>query len=286
MRLQKECLSCIAGQAERVCTLLEVDEKQRQTVLKTAQEHIANFDLNQTPPFNAAPLYEDIAKLLGVEDIYKDFKKESSKKAKAFVPFCESKIKNSQNKLFDATKTAIAGNVIDLGAGILYDLEEELQKIYTTPFAIDDFSMLEEALSRASSVVYLADNAGEEIFDKLYIETIRELYPSINIYYFVRGRPIINDLTYAEALSSGLDSVSTVIDSGVPTPGLTIELMKKEAREIFYKADLIISKGMGNYECLGDTPNLPIFFLFKVKCKVVARAAGACMGDIVCKKGI
>lgn len=286
MKIQERCFKCIYDQTKRVCELLHVNAEQAHAIDTLAHQQIQAFDTHQNPPLNAAPLYEAMAEVLGVDDLYADFKKASSQKAKAFLPLCEQKIRDSKNQLFEATKTAVAGNVIDLAAVMLYDLEEELEKIYHTPFAIDDFKALERALARTKTVVYLADNAGEEIFDKLYIQTIKALFPTINVYYFVRGRPIINDLTCNDAFASGMDEVATIIDSGVPTPGLVIELMNAPAKSIFEKAECIIAKGMGNYECLGETPNLPIFFLFKVKCDVVADAVGAPLGSIVCKRGI
>jgi uncharacterized protein with ATP-grasp and redox domains len=286
MKLQEHCLTCIYDQTKRVCELLNVDEQQAQKIDCLAHTKIATFDMNQTPPHNAAPLYEAMAEVLGVDDLYAQFKADSSEKAKAFLPLCEQKIKQSSHKLFEATKTAVAGNVIDLAAVMLYDLEEELEKIYHTPFAIDDFVLLEQQLAHTQTLVYLADNAGEEIFDKLYIQTIKELFPQINVYYFVRGRPIINDLTCQDALASGMNDVATIVDSGVPTPGLAMELMNENARVLFEKAECIISKGMGNYECLGAVAGLPIFFLFKVKCNVVAQAVGAQLGNIICKRGI
>lgn len=286
MNLQEQCLTCIYDQTKRVCELLHVNIAQAREIDKLAHQHIKAFDMNQNPPLNAAPLYEAMAELLKSDDLYAEFKKASSQKAKAFLPLCEQKIHMSSNKLFEATKTAVAGNVIDLAAVMLYDLEEELEKIYHTPFAIDDFNALEAQLCKTKTLVYLADNAGEEIFDKLYIQTIKALFPNIEVYYFVRGRPIINDLTCKDALASRMDEVASIVDSGVPTPGLVIELMNEKARAIFEKAECIIAKGMGNYECLGETKGLPIFFLFKVKCNVVAQAVGAQLGDIICKKGI
>ena len=286
MKIQERCLTCIYDQTKRVCELLHVNDAQARSIDILAHQQIQSFDKNQNPPQNAAPLYEAMAELLNVDDLYAEFKKASSQKAKAFLPLCEAKITMSSNKLFEATKTAVAGNVIDLAAVMLYDLEEELEKIYHTPFAIDDFKALEAQLAKTKILVYLADNAGEEIFDKLYIQTIKLLFPDIEVYYFVRGRPIINDLTCKDALASGMDDVATIVDSGVPTPGLVIELMNEKARALFEKADCIISKGMGNYECLGETQGLPIFFLFKVKCDVVAQAVGAQLGNIICKRGI
>lgn len=286
MKLHEHCLTCIYDQTKRVCQLLHLSDEQAHAIEHLAHRQIQLFDMNQNPPINAAPLYEAMAELLNVDDLYAEFKKDSSLKAKAFLPLCEEKIRTSSHKLFEATKTAVAGNVIDLAAVMLYDLEEELEKIYHTSFAIDDFEALETQLEKTKTLVYLADNAGEEIFDKLYIQTIKALFPIIEVYYFVRGRPIINDLTCKDALASKMDEVAMIVDSGVPTPGLALEFINEEARLIFEKAECIISKGMGNYECLGETKGLPIFFLFKVKCNVVAQAVGAQLGSIVCKKGI
>lgn len=286
MKIHHDCLLCIENQASRVCDLLHVEVSTRSSIKTMAQRHIKTFDFTLSPPHNATPLYTEIAEFLEVEDLYEELKASSSKRAKAFVPFCEQVIAMSSNKLLSATKTAVAGNVIDLASVMMYDLEEELEKVYQTPFAIDDFAALETQLQSTQTLVYLADNAGEEIFDKLYIQTIKECYPNIKVYYFVRGRPIINDLTCKDALASGMDEVATIVDSGVPTPGLAMELMNENARIIFERAECIISKGMGNYECLGETKGLPIFFLFKVKCDVVARSVGAQLGNIICKRGI
>lgn len=284
MQIDERCISCIYDQTKRVCDLLHVSEEQKKAIASLAHEHINRFDMTSTPPHNAAPLYEAMAGLLNVDDLYADFKHASSQRAQAFVPLCQTHISQSDNQLFTATKTAVAGNVIDLAAVILYDLEEELEKIYHTPFAIDDFKDLEMTLKRTKTLVYLADNAGEEVFDKLYIQTIKALFPSIAVYYFVRGRPIINDLTWNDAFNAKMNDVATIVDSGVPTPGLAMELMNEDARRILEKAECIIAKGMGNYECLGDVKGYPFFFLFKVKCNVVAKSVGAELGDIVCKK--
>ena len=286
MKLHTECLACIENQASRVCDLLKLNDLQRQDILQLAQKHIAHFDFTQTPPHNATPLYEAMAAYLGVEDLYTELKTDASVKARKFIPLCEKAIASSANPLLSATKTAVAGNVIDLASVMMYDLNEELERIYDTPFAIDDFAYLEQTLHQTQTLVYLGDNAGEEIFDKLYIQTLKTLFPKIEVYYFVRGRPIINDLTYQDALASNMKEVATIVDSGVPTPGLVIEYMNSNAKKIFEKAECIISKGMGNYECLGDSKGFPIYFLFKVKCAVVARDVGATLGDIICKQGI
>ncbi len=284
MKIHIDCLACIETQAHRVCDILHVNQPQREDIIALAHQHIQQFDFNLSPPHNATPLYEAMARYLSVDDLYADIKLESSLMAEKFIPLCEEAIATSSNPLLSATKTAVAGNVIDLASVMIYDLKEELDKVYHTPFAVDDFDALAQSLSHSKTVVYLADNAGEEIFDKVYIQTLKTLFPHVEVYYFVRGKPIINDLTCKDALASKMNEVAVIVDSGVPTPGLAMEFMHEEARKIFETAECIISKGMGNYECLGDTQGYPIFFLFKVKCSVVARSVGAKLGDIVCKK--
>ena len=286
MKIHTDCLACIETQACRVCDILHVNSSQRDDIISLARQHIQQFDFNLTPPHNATPLYEAMARYLNVDDLYADIKRESSLMAEKFIPLCEAAIATSLNPLLSATKTAVAGNVIDLASVMMYDLKEELDKVYHTPFAVDDFDALVQSVSHTKTVVYLADNAGEEIFDKIYIRTLKTLFPHIEVYYFVRGNPIINDLTCKDALASKMDEVAVIVDSGVPTPGLVMDFMNENARALFEKAECIIAKGMGNYECLGETKGLPIFFLFKVKCNVVAQAVGAQLGDIVCKKGI
>ena len=230
MKIHIDCLACIETQAHRVCGILHVNQSQREDIIALAHQHIQQFDFNLSPPHNATPLYEAMARYLSVDDLYADIKLESSLMAEKFIPLCEEAIATSSNPLLSATKTAVAGNVIDLASVMIYDLKEELDKVYHTPFAVDDFDALAQSLSHSKTVVYLADNAGEEIYDKVYIQTPKTLFPHVEVYYFVRGKPIINDLTCKDALASKMNEVAVIVDSGVPTPGLAMEFMHEEAR--------------------------------------------------------
>ncbi len=283
MKLHQNCIECIFNQAKRVSSLLNLSKKEEIEVLNIAKKHINSFDFNLTPPHNATPLYRDISRFLKTDDLYKDIKEQSTTKAFKFAKICQDRVDNTHDKFLYALKTAVAGNVIDFAAEIIYDLEEEIEKIYSTNFKIDDSRELKEKLQSTKKLVYLGDNTAEEIFDKICIKTLKSIYPQLDVYYFVRGEPIINDLTMNEAKRSGLDEVATLVDSGVPTPGYAIDLAKKEAHNIFRSADCIISKGMGNYECLSEYGEFPIFFLLKVKCQVVANDIGASLGDVICK---
>ena len=285
MKLEKECIDCIRTQAARVSEIVSVHPAQKEQIRQVAENEIAKFSHTTTPPHNATPMYEAIARVLATDDIYECIKAKSSSKARGFESLCRHRIRKSKRPLFTAAKIAVAGNVIDLASEVQFDLKAELDKVLKTPFAIDDFEALTQKLGTTKKLAYLADNAGEEVFDKLFILEIKAHFPDLEVFYFVRGKAIINDVTYDEAKASGLDKVAMLINSGVPTPGLAVELMNAKAKALFESCECVIAKGMGNYECLSETPIYPVFHLLKVKCQVVARALDRTIGDIVCKQG-
>ncbi len=284
MNISPDCISCIFNQALRVTKVLALDDKKSKEILDLAASHLPRFSLDKTPPSNATPLYEDMAKLLETEDIYADIKKLSIQKALSLKPKCEQILEKSEDKFLTATKIAVVGNVIDLASEVMYDLDEEVNKVLESNFAIDDSKALFQRLSRAKRVVYLADNAGENVFDAIYITYLKKYFRGCEFYYFVRGQAIINDLTLSDMQDDILHTLTTVIDSGVSTPGLVYHDMSQEAKEIFDSADCIISKGMGNYECLSTNTTHPLYFLLKIKCNVVSNSLNCPLGAIICKK--
>lgn len=283
MNIDLACVECIINQSRRVADAIDADKALRDKILLAALSMSKEFSFSQNPPEVATPLYEKMAELAGKKDLYYEVKKQSTKKALTFVPLLKEEIKKSSKALLTATKVAVAGNVIDLAAEVEFDLNEELEKIFHTHFAVNDFDKLQEKLSRAKTLLYIADNAGEHIFDKVYIETILSLYPHLEISYMTRGKAIINDVTYKEAKKAGFDKICHLVSSGVNTPGFTYNRANKESKKLFDESDLIITKGMGNYECLSDYGRSNLFFLLKIKCNVVAKSLGKNLGDIVCK---
>ncbi len=173
------------------------------------------------------------------------------------------------------------GNVIDYGIAHGFDLEDEFRKIFETPFGVDDFEIFKSKLKSAKNVVYLGDNAGENVFDELFIKTIKEAHNDIKTYYFVRSRPIINDITASDLLECHIHELCEIVDSGSNAPAFILQKATPQARELFLGADIIISKGMGNYEALTEFLDERIFFFFKVKCEVVASHIGKPLGSII-----
>ena len=283
MLIDEACVACIINQSAKVADAISADKDLKSLLTSTVEEMSKNFSFTNNPPEIAADVYENMATLANKDDLYKEVKESSTKKALSFVPFLKEELAQSKNKLLTATKIAVAGNVIDLAAEVEFDLEEELGKIFHTQFLHDNLEEMAQELSSAQSVLVLGDNVGEHIFDYVFIETLQKLYPNISFSYMTRGTPIINDVTIKEAKEAGFDKLCNLVDSGVNTPGFTYNRANKASQKLFDSADLVISKGMGNYECLSPSHRQNICFLLKIKCGVVANSLDGQIGDIVCK---
>ncbi|MEO1958150.1 MAG: ARMT1-like domain-containing protein, partial [Nautiliaceae bacterium] len=246
---------------------------------------LSKYDINVTPPEIAREEYGKIGEILEVEDLFEEEKKEAIKEALKFKPLLKLRLLESKNPLYDACKIAVVGNVIDLGVHQSYDLKREIENIFEIEFKRNDFDEFKLRVSDSESVCYLADNAGENVFDELLIEEIKKTNPDVKIYYIVRGKPVINDVTVKDLIGLEIFELAEVVDSGVDTPGFHLKFANKISKEIFYNADMVISKGMGNFECLFGECGRDVFYLFKVKCEVVARASGGEVGDYMLFKG-
>ncbi len=283
MFIVEACVGCIINQSVKVADAINAEPSLKDELTSTIEVMSKDFSFTQNPPEIASYVYEKMSKIANKKDLYDEVKAHSTQKALSFVPLLKEKLSSSSDKLLTATKIAVAGNVIDLAAEVEFDLEEELMKIFDTDFAQNDFSKFQKSLEKAQNIVILGDNVGEHIFDYMFIETLKELYPNAVYYYFVRGTPIINDVTMLEAKEAAFDKLCNLVDSGVNTPGFAYSRATKEAQKLFDTADLVISKGMGNYECLSPSHRENICFLLKVKCGVVANSLNKEIGDIICK---
>ncbi|KFN39093.1 MAG: hypothetical protein JU82_08635 [Sulfuricurvum sp. MLSB] len=283
MTIQPECIGCIAAQSRRVCDAIRADETLHAKITGYVDTKLEHADFTLSPPVLAAPLYEAMAQIAGKADLYDEQKNHATEQAREYLPYLREMIERSNDPLIATLKTAVVGNVIDLAAEVSFDLHDAIASVFDTPFASDDSEPLRKALEKAKTLLYIGDNAGEHIFDALAIETLKKLYPRLEITYAVRGNPIINDVTMKEALEADMNAICTLCDSGVPTPGFVYELATSEARHLFDTADVIIAKGMGNYECMTPLRRNGICFLLKVKCSVVAASLGRAIGDIVCR---
>ena len=237
MKIDEACVTCIINQSVKVADAIKADSTLKQRLTTTVEDMSNSFSFLNNPPEVAADVYERMALIANKTDLYDEVKMLSTQKALSFVPLLRVQLENAQNKLLTATKIAVAGNVIDLAAAVEFDLEEELHKIFDTEFLHNDFTQMQQALESAKRVVVLGDNVGEHIFDYMFIEVLKEIYPNADYSYFVRGNPIINDVTIKEAKEAGFESLCKVVDSGVNTPGFTYNRANAYAQQLFDEAD-------------------------------------------------
>jgi len=285
MNITNDCVDCIIGQITKATKQLQCTEKLSKEIQDEVLKRSKNFSHEHTPPWVARDVYEYLAKKINKDDPLEDIKQDSIQTALSFVPFINEKLSNSKDKLYTSIKASVAGNVIDFGAKEQFNLEDEIKNVFDTNFAINDYVLLKNRLSTINKLMILADNSGENVFDKILLETISQLYPSIKLFYATRGKPIINDITVKEAYQIGIDEVATIVNSGVDTPGLEISRANDEFMNLYKSMPLIIAKGMGNFECLESHNDNRIFFLFKVKCNVVANSVQQDIGSIILKSG-
>ena len=282
MNILLECVPCFARQALDAVSEAVPDPERREALLRRLMRDIANGDWSGSPPAMAQRLQRSIRDALGNPDPYRDIKIRMNEMARQLLPAMRARIAAHPDPREAAVRVAIGGNLLDVGAKTQIAAEAlsaHLETIWTQPLR-GDLEGLFRAAERAHSILYLADNAGEIFFDRLLIEQL----PAEKITVFMRGAPVLNDATLADAESAGLPEIAPVLDNGSDAPGTILEDCSDRFRDWFDRADLIIAKGQGNYETLSDVDR-NIYFLFTVKCPLVARRVGEPVGSLVVKPG-
>ncbi len=275
MKAYLDCFPCFFIQALKTARLVTSDEDIILQILKDVSAYLSQASFDVTPSEIGLGVYRILSQRTGVKDPYKEVKERCIQQALSLYPELKKSIETSEDRLMTAVRLSIAGNVIDFGTDSSFDLKQELGTILSQDFAVNHCEEFRSALEKAQNIVYIADNAGETVFDRLLIEKINK-----PVIYVVRERPIINDATREDARLSGLGNISEIMSSGCDAPGNILKFCSDEFLKIYSSADLVISKGQGNYEALSDEEK-PIFFLLKVKCQVVARDLGVREGSII-----
>jgi len=280
MRTYLDCFPCILRQTLEVARAATTDERQHRELLNRVMALLQELHLEVSPPEIGQVVHRLIRETTGNPDPYADQKRRQNETALRFLPVLRERVRAQADPVAAAARFAIAGNVIDLGANSGdIDLEAELELALQNQPAIDDYGRFLRDIRRARLVLYLGDNAGEIVFDRLFIETLRDVTDA-EIVFVVRGHPVLNDATLADAAVVGMAEVARVVQNGSDAPATVLAEVNAEVRELFERADVILAKGQGNYESL-NTIDHNIYFLFKVKCNVVARETGLQVGQYV-----
>ncbi|MGQ9619037.1 MAG: damage-control phosphatase ARMT1 family protein [Candidatus Aminicenantia bacterium] len=281
IKSELDCLVCMLRQGLNTARLATDDTEKQREILNLIAKEIENVNLEFPPALISMRVYKIIEEVTGVKDPFKNLKQESNEEALSMLPQLELFTSSSNDPLYSALLIAVAGNVIDFGIGQPFQLKNEIEKIINSKFEIDDYNLFKIDLERGKNILYLGDNAGEIVFDKVLINEL--LKKGVNIKFVVKSCPIINDATMEDAIFAGINELVPVIETGNNSIGIDLENSSEEFKKELLNGEIIISKGHGNFETLAGYP-VNIYFLLKAKCDVVSRALGVKTGDIVFKK--
>jgi len=273
--VDSECIVCRMRQALDICKFVNADENQRQEVLNKVMDFLIHRDIYEPSGEIGFLIHNEVKRILDLEDPYRIVKEESIRKALAIYPRLKELVSESENSLRRATEICIAGNVIDFAPSNSHDIEAAVNEVISSKKNHFDWTTFVKTLDEASSILFLGDNAGETVFDRVLIEEIGK-----PVKYAVKSEPVINDTILEDAIASGLDQVTELIENGSPMSGTVLPRCSDEFIDLYTNAEMVISKGQANFETLVDEKRR-IFFLFKVKCDLLSRKHNIPMNEYV-----
>ncbi|EIC23895.1 damage-control phosphatase ARMT1 family protein [Thiorhodovibrio frisius] len=275
MRVYLDCWPCFLRQALSASRRAGASPELQRAILEETMGALREMASDATPPEMGERIHRLVRERSRTPDPYLDVKREATAQALALLPALQARVETAEDPLQTAVRIAIAGNIIDHGVAETFDLEATLERVLRANPPIDDLPLLRAALERVDEVLYLADNAGETVFDRVLIEAL-----STPVTYAVKAGPVLNDATREEAVAAGLDQVAEIIDTGCDAMGAPLGLCSPDFRDRFNRARLIIAKGQANYETLSGV-DAPICFLLQAKCSVIAGDIGVPTGSVI-----
>jgi uncharacterized protein with ATP-grasp and redox domains len=279
MRTYLDCYPCFLRQALDAARYAGADDDRQRAILGLVLDTLRSLDPAITPPEIGDAVHRIVREETRGGDPYARAKAEATQRALALYPRLKAMVAETAEPLQVAVRLAIAGNIIDLAPSSSYDLWATVERVLDQPLAFDHSRAFAQALSSTDELLYLADNAGETVFDRVLIESL-----DVPVVYAVKGGPVLNDATLDDAVSAGLDRVAKVVSTGSDAPGTVLRLCSAEFHRRYNEAQMIVAKGQANYETLsGEGERL--FFLLQTKCRVIAEDVGAPQGSIVLKRG-
>ena len=282
MRTHLGCLPCFLRQALEAARMVTQDERIQRKVLNSVLSILSNISTQASPPEIAHLVHLRVKSITGNFDPYREIKKKQNEMALQYESTLSSQIAEMSDPLKAAVMFSAVGNAIDLAPSCsIQDIYKRYMEMISRGFAWDDYELFLKKLARSKTLLYLGDNAGEIVWDKILIEEILKSF-NLEITYAVRGFPILNDVTMEDAHFVGMDKIVRVISNGFDAPGTLLDRCSEEFLKKYQESDLILSKGQGNYESLSEE-NRPIFFLLNVKCPVIAEDIHCDIGDIILK---
>jgi len=277
MNSTPSCIPCYVKQALSALSEITDNKKEQFEILRKACSILPELDMNETPAGNSTLILWEISKITGVEDPFLKQKRYYNRIALEMYGSLKELVKISGDRFETAAKVAVIGNVIDLGILKEVNIEKSIDEAFEKGFKIDHLNYLKKDLEKSKRILYLGDNAGEILFDKILLEELLSL--GKEVIFAVKDAPILNDATLEDAVEVGLDKITKVISTGSGRIGTDLKSCSQYFLDILSNSDIIISKGQGNFETLNHE-KMNIYFILKAKCDEVANELGIELGDL------
>ncbi len=273
--LSAKCISCLVNRQYKLLLPFE-DEVKKAEYMKEVLNILHDMKDGETSPVAVERMDNRFTEYFGVNRSFEDVKARYNELLLSKEDEIASSVDSSPDRIAAALKLARIGNYIDFGA--LASVEEEklselIRKAPEDAVDEDAYRAFRSDLSRAERLVYIPDNCGEIVFDKIFIRVLREEYPSLDVTALVRGRPVLNDVTEKDAAAVGIDALCRVVGNGSGIAGTYLPSVSEEARALLEGADVIIAKGQGNFETMLGC-GLNVYYVFLCKCEWFERRFG------------
>jgi len=283
MKVYLDCFPCFLRQALEAARMAGEDEGVHRETIHAVMKRLTDLSTNVTPPQVGQVVHRTIRELTRNPDPYRELKRQYNAIALDMFPDLSTIVQQASDRLLTASKIAIAGNIIDFAAlSEGFDLDGILMETLYSDLDVDGYVAFRDAVLGANRIVYLGDNAGEVVFDRILVEEIRRISQA-EITFVVRGEPVINDATLEDARFAGLDQLVEVISNGSDAPATVLSECNSEMVDAYRSADVVIAKGQGNYESLSEEAGR-LFFLLRAKCPVIAQDLGVRVGDTILRR--
>jgi uncharacterized protein with ATP-grasp and redox domains len=279
MKLRHACLECIIKQTCNTLALRQAEQFITDEILDEVRRQLLDVDWEQTPADLSNIAYRTVEQYFP-GDLFKEAKQLQNQQALACYPQLRQILEEEENRLLTAVRIAATGNIIDLGTAMEVDIAREVRRVLHHPLPIDDTEKLRAMLAQPRKILYLADNAGEIVFDRILIE---ELLGHHAVTVVVRGGPVINDATLEDAQAVGLTELAPVITTGSNRIGVPWVHVSEQFRQCYQQSDLVISKGQGNFETMSERHDKDIFYILRAKCDIIAHELGVGYLDLIMK---
>ncbi|RLC96956.1 MAG: hypothetical protein DRI46_13395 [Chloroflexi bacterium] len=277
MKTCQTCIPCIMKLFTSTLEKVTLPQDQKADFMVRFEAYLKEVDMSLPPARSVGMIYQQVLQETGLKDLFEAQKTRGVQEALLLYPRLKGIVDRSSDKLEAALRVSALGNILDAGNPNSYDLEEEIGRLFAAPLSGGSLDLFKDSLDNSPALLYLADNAGETVFDRVLIETL-----DLPVRYAVKSAPALDDALLEDARQAGLEELTGLLETGTSYPGTYLPSCSPEFQEIFRDADLILAKGQANYETLSDV-NRDLFFLLKIKCEVIGDDIGLPVGSLTLK---